>query len=169
MPNLVCPSVRPVWSNQSLACRGSPLASSAAGGILGAQTLVMSVPRVVVVLFFFIQEHTHTNVCVCSFSRQGFLQGCSERGQLLLGHLCLCSCWGWSEGRERHQVELDVSCTSRRLLSPVESGSAGLRARMMHACRAAVSSSRTVRRYEAVRTTSEPHADSVPQSFVPLH
>lgn len=67
MPNLVCPSVRPVWSNQSLACRGSPLASSAAGGILGAQTLVMSVPRVVVVLFFFICACARARVCVCVF------------------------------------------------------------------------------------------------------
>lgn len=81
-------------------------------------------------------------------------------GKLLLRHLHFPS---------RRRVEQDVSCTSRRPLSPVESGSVGLRARMMHARQAAVSSSRTVRRYEAVRTTSEPHADSVPQSFVPLH
>lgn len=34
---------------------------------------------------------------------------------------------------------------------------------------AAMSSSWTVRHYEAVRMTSEPYADSVPQSFVPLY
>lgn len=84
MPNLVCPSVRPVWSNQSLACHRSPLASSAAGGILGAQTLVMSVPRVVVVLFFFMCACVRARVCVCFFSRQGFLQGCSERANFFL-------------------------------------------------------------------------------------
>lgn len=34
LPNLVCPSVRLVWPNQSPDCGGSPLAPIAAGGIL---------------------------------------------------------------------------------------------------------------------------------------
>lgn len=80
----------------------------------------------------------------------------------------------YSSVGECHWGYLDQVGCVMHLLSPLVPWS---RSRMKGAAReqndacssAAITSSWTVRHYEAVGTTSEPYADNVPLSFVPLH